>query len=360
MSRLHRAARFIIASLVASAISAFMWAQDAAAGCSGAEAELTALTRDLNRDAFEDAMGLLAKLQSSHAKCPAVLLANARILSVEGPPSAAARAFSEYADAMPDEAVGMAYFARFLIEQQQYAQADEFSSVALGRAPESAVTQSVRGQILAITGHDTQAKELLEKSCALDPDNVETQFQLGVLFDRVMWSAEAAKHFQKVVELDPAYASAWDYLALNLEPLGKEDQADAAYRQGLSVNREGRTFDAFLDYNYGRFLAKRNQLADAKKHLDKAVRIVPDFRATWYDRAKIGLRMGDYAQARSDGERALSITDKTGGILDLQVYTVLEHVYRRLGLNQLADQYAGLVRNTLPPARKDFGTSPQP
>jgi Tfp pilus assembly protein PilF len=67
----------------------------------------------------------------------------------------------------------------------------------------------------------------------------------------------------------------------------------------LSVNREGRSFDAFLDYNYGRFLAKRNQLVDAKKHLDKAVQTVPDFRATWYDRAKIGLRMGDYAQARS-------------------------------------------------------------
>lgn len=32
---------------------------------------------------------------------------------------------------------------------------------------------------------------------------------------------DAVEHFQKVVDLDPGYAFAWDYLALNLERLGK-------------------------------------------------------------------------------------------------------------------------------------------
>ena len=327
--------------------------------CSGAEPDLKTLTRDLNRNAYQNAKALLSTLQASHPECPPLLLANARILAAEGFPSAAGRAFSQYADKMPDEATGMAYFARFLIDRGQYAQADDFSREALDRAPGSPVTLAVRGQILALKGQAAEGMALLEKSCALDPDDAEAQFQLGAIFDRGKRPAEAVAHFQKVVESDPNYASAWDYLALNLEPLGKQDQADAAYRHGLDVNREGQYYDAFLDYNYGRFLAKRNQFADAKTHLDKAVEQVPDYRATWYDRARLNLRMGNYGQARSDGERALAITDKTGGILDLQLYVLLERVYRRLGEKQLADKYAQLTRDTPPPERKDYGTAPQ-
>ena len=161
-----------------------------------------------------------------------------------------------------------------------------------------------------------------------------------------------------MVDLDPGYASAWDYLALNLEPLGEVDRADAAYRQGFKVNHEGQFFDAFLDYNYGRFLAKRNQLLESKRHLDRAVELVPDYRATWYDRAKLNLRLGNYAQARTDAERAASLTAQTGGILDLQVYALLEQIYRRLGEKELADKYAALTRETPPPMRKGYEPAP--
>lgn len=353
------ASRFF-AACVAAQICLGACAQSNGSACNGAEADLQTLIHDLNRNAFDDARRVIVRVQSVHADCPALLLANARILAAEGSPSAAGRAFSQYADAMPDEATGMAYFARFLIDQEQYAQADQFSNEAYDRAPNAAVTQAVRGQILALKGQTREALEMLEKSCVLDPDDAETHFQAGVLLDREKRPADAVAHFEKVVDLDPNDGSAWDYLALNLEPLAREDQAEAAYRHGISVNREGRHHDAFLDYNYGRFLAKRNQLADAKIHLDKAVEQVPDYRAPWYDRAKLNLLTGNIAQARADGERALSIRDKTGGILDLQLYVLLERVYRRLGDQQLADKYAGLTRDTPPPARKDYpGQQPQ-
>ena len=358
MRAFHLASRFF-AACVATGMCLSIYAQSNSGACSGAEADLKILLHDLNRNTLDDAKIVIARVQAAHSDCPALLLAKARILAAEGFPSAAGRAFSQYRDAMPDDATGMAYFARFLIEQEQYAQADQFSNEAYNRAPDSPVTLAVRGQILAMKGQTSQGLEILEKSCALDPHDAEAQFQAGVLLDREKRPADAVAHFQKVVDLDPDYVSAWDYLALNLEPLGREDQAESAYRHGISVSREGQHYDAFLDYNYGRFLAKRNQLADAKIHLDKAVEKVPDYRATWYDRAKLNLLTGNLAQARTDGERALSIRDKTGGILDLQLYVLLERIYRRLGDKQLADKYADLTRETPPPARKDFGEQPQ-
>jgi hypothetical protein len=58
------------------------------------------------------------------------------------------------------------------------------------------------------------------------------------------------------------------------------------------VNHEGQQFDAFLAYNYGRFLARRSRLVESKLHLDRAVELVPDYRDTWYDRAKLKLTHG--------------------------------------------------------------------
>ena len=86
--------------------------------------------------------------------------------------------------------------------------------------------------------------------------------------------------------------------------------------------------------------------------------LVPEYRDTWYDRARLNLRMGNYAQARSDAERAANLIEQTGGILDLQVYTLLEQIYRRLGEKELADKYANLTRQTPPPTRKGSESTP--
>ena len=325
--------------------------------CAGAETQLKPLSTNLNRNEFLVAEDRLKLLKAEHPDCSLILLAEARIKASQGA-AEASDLFSRYLEKVPNDPEGLAYFARFLIDQGHYQQADELSDAALSQDVKNPAALAVRGQILIMKRQPQQGEELLLKSCELDPDNAESQFQLGVLYDRTKRPGEAVKHFQKVVDLDPGYASAWDYLALNLEPLGEVDRANAAYRHGLKVNHEGQQFDAFLDYNYGRFLAKRNHLAESKLHLDRAVELVPDDRDTWYDRAKLNLRIGNYAQARSDAERAASLIEQTGGILDLQVYNLLEQIYRRLGEKQLADKYANLTRQTPPPTRKGSESTP--
>jgi tetratricopeptide (TPR) repeat protein len=325
--------------------------------CAGAEIQLKSLSTNLNRNQFAVAQDRLTLLKAEHPDCSSILLAEARIKASQNA-AAASDLFSRYLEKVPTDPAGLAYFARFLIDQGQYQQADELSQAAVSQDMSNPAALAVRGQILTMKRQLEQGEELLIKSCELDPDNTESQFQLGALDDRTKRPGEAVKHFQKVVDLDPGYASAWDYLALNLEPLGEVDRADAAYRRGLEVNHEGQHFDAFLDYNYGRFLVKRNHLAESKLHLDRAVELVPDYRDTWYDRAKLNLRMGNYAQARSDAERAASLAEQTGGILDLQVYTLLEQIYRRLGEKELAAKYANLTRQTPPPTRKGSESTP--
>ena len=322
--------------------------------CSGADDKLTIISKDLARNTTGEAEALLVPLQAAYPNCAKLLLANARVKAAQGASAEAQGLYVRYLDLAPDDFTGIAYYARFLIDQEEYQRADDLSAAAFDHAPNNPAVLAVRGQILDMKRQSREGMELLNKSCELDPDNADAQFQLGALYDRSKRPEDAVKHFEKVVELDPNYSPAWDYLALNLEPLGEVDRADEAYRKGLAVNQKGAHFDAFLDYNYGRFLAKRNQLIESKKYLDRGVELVPEFRATWYDRAKVNLRLHNYTEARTDAEKAASLTEQTGGIIDLQIYSLLEQIYRRLGETELAEKYAALARETPPPVRKGY------
>jgi len=313
--------------------------------------ELGQVSRELAHDAPEAAQKLLDPIAASHPDCPAVLLAQARIEAATGQDSQAANHFERYLQLQPEDANGYAYFARFLLDRSQYQPADDMSSTAIQKDPNAPAALAVRGLILDMKGSPQQGKELLSRACRLDPEDVRAQFDLGSMDDRAKRPGEAVMHFKKVVSVEPGDPRAWDYLALNLEPLGEIDAAKDAYAKGLAVNQQGPHFDAFLDYNYGRLLMKLDRLSDSKIHLDRAVELVPQMRATWYERAKLDLRLKDYQRARADAEKAAAIPDPNGIIIDLQIYALLEQVYRRLGEAELAAKYAELGRQTPPPVR---------
>ena len=145
-----------------------------------------------------------------------------------------------------------------------------------------------------------RGQEIIGESLPTRAQRSRSAISTGAIYDSEKNSITAVKYFRQATTLNAADARAWDYLGLNLEPLEQLDAAEQAYRKALAVNQPGRYYDAFVDYNYGRFLAKRNQLADAKRHLDHAVELVPQVRAAWYERAKLNLRIKNYQQARTD------------------------------------------------------------
>jgi protein O-GlcNAc transferase len=319
--------------------------------CTSVEAQLALVSRQLTLDEPAVAERMLAPLAVSHPDCPAILLARARLQAAKGEAVEAANLFVRYTDLAPEDSSGYAYFGKFFLDQRDYQKADALSGAAVDKNPSNPAALALRGQILVMKGQSQEGRALLEKACQLDANDPEAQFQLGAVYDRAKQPADAVKHFRTAVTLNPRDARAWDYLGLNLEPLEQVDAAEQAYRKALGVNQEGRYFDAFLDYNYGRFLVKRNQLADSKQHLDRAVELVPQMRAVWYERAKLNLRLKNYQQARSDAEKAAKCEDRAGIIIDLQIYSLLEQVYSRLGETVLAKKYAQLSRETAPPVR---------
>jgi tetratricopeptide (TPR) repeat protein len=320
--------------------------------CDAAQPQVKVISLKLDHGDFAAAVRLLAPVANAFPECPLVLLAQGRTQAAQRDSAQADGSFARYVTAQPDDASGYAYYARFLLSQRQYQHADTLSSIALEKGHSVPIALAVGGQILFMKGQTSKGLDMLNEAGRLNPEDAESQYEIGSIYDRIKRPADAVKHFSRAVELNPRDARAFDYLALNLEPLGEIGPAEVAYKKGSAVNQPGPFYDGFLDYNYGRFLAKRGDLAASKIHLDRAVELVPDVRATWYERAKLNLKMKNYRQARSDAEHAESLSDRAGIIIDLQIYALLEQIYRHLGETGLADKYAQLSRNTLPPTRK--------
>jgi len=171
-----------------------------------------------------------------------------------------------------------------------------------------------------------------------------------MVYDSARRNPEAVAEFEKVIRLRPDDARAYDYMALNLEPLGEIQRAEAAYRKALAINR-GPLADPFLDYNYGRLLCKLNRLAECKQRLDRALEIAPETRAVCYEHARLNLRLERLRDARVDAERALALPDPGGFILDLQVYNLLVQIYSRMGDRDSAQRYARLSERASVPIR---------
>jgi tetratricopeptide (TPR) repeat protein len=323
------------------------WAQ-----CTGAEFQLLSVSNALSREDTQKAEQALDVIEHSHPNCPESLLDRGRLFYLQGDTSSAENALESYIRLQPDDARSYAYLAQIFLEQQQYQRADNASLMALDKNPIDATALALRGQILAMKGHLDEGITLLEQAIQYGPDDAEAHYQLGMLYARAKRRGDAAKEFQKALAIVPGNARAWDYLALSLEPLGEVEDAEDAYKKGEAVNKPGRHFDGFLDYNYGRFLAKLNRLNEAKGHLDRAVELAPNVRAVWYERAKLDISLKNYPAARADAEKAESLPDTGGVVLDLQMYNLLEEIYRRLGEKELADKYADLSRKTPGPGQQ--------
>ncbi len=71
--------------------------------CTGAEAQLALVSKELTLDAADVAEGMLRPIALSHPECPEILLAQARIQDARGNAQQAADLYIRYTDLEPDK-----------------------------------------------------------------------------------------------------------------------------------------------------------------------------------------------------------------------------------------------------------------
>jgi tetratricopeptide (TPR) repeat protein len=120
--------------------------------------------------------------------------------------------------------------------------------------------------------HRDWARPELEKLRKLDPKTPLYPYWLGRLDYDAMKYSTAVAHFNKALDLDPAYTRAYDNLGLCHEALGKYDDAIKDYRKAVELNRQNTPNSPWPPLNLGALLVKLGQLQEAEEYLQESLR----------------------------------------------------------------------------------------
>ncbi len=210
-----------------------------------------------------------------------------------------------------------------------------------------------QGIIGLALGRNAEAVEALDKAASLDPGSVDILYHRGRAalelsrqsYDQMFkqdphsWhvhqvlaeadvesgrDADAVGEYREAIAAAPAQGGLYEALGSSLWRLGKQDEAQAAYEQGLKIDPG----DVLTLYKLGCLRVDQSDAAGGKPLLDRVLAADPSLKLTRYYLGRAEYQLGNDDAAVKDFEQMLA--DNAEDDTRKQVYFQLSRVYRRM------------------------------
>lgn len=175
------------------------------------------------------------------------------------------KAVADYIAAMQESAdmpagqmqLGLMYLAR-----KQFDQAENAYRQALLIEPSFIPALMNLADLYRQQGRDRQAKPLLEKALAIDAQNADSQYAMGLLYIRLGQTAAAVEHLAAAAQAAPQVALYSYVYAVSLFETGKHEWAIATLKQSLKKHPGDRNILSAL----AAYLNKLGRVEEAKRY----------------------------------------------------------------------------------------------
>ncbi len=164
---------------------------------------------------------------------------------------------------------------------------------AVERDPASGRAVGGLGRLYQAHRYLDQARRCYERAADLDPGTAEWPYYLGFLAAGRGAHIEAARRFERVLELRPSYWAARVRLGNALLAAGDLDGADAAFRAARSAAPAA----PWGELGLGKTARRRGLFEEAAEHLRSALAVDPRHRETRYLLAMTERQLGNAARA---------------------------------------------------------------
>lgn len=168
-------------------------------------------------------------------------------------------------------------------------------------------------EVLVLAAQAAQHREehalaipLLERALESTPDDRGARFLLGAALERSGRHQEAASNFEHLLEAEPDFAPALNYLGYMWAERG-ENLARALELVQRAVALEPGN-GAYVD-SLGWALYQLGDFDLAREHLERAADLLPDDPTIWEHLADVYAALGEVEKARESYRRALAATD---------------------------------------------------
>jgi Tfp pilus assembly protein PilF len=122
------------------------------------------------------------------------------------------------------------------LRQKRYDVVEATARLILARAPDQPLALEWLGLARANRGFRDEGIELLRKAAALDPQRVETHYNLGLQLAARGDRDEAIRAFERAVAGRPNFVLAWYHLGNARAAAGERDKAVAAWQRALAID----------------------------------------------------------------------------------------------------------------------------
>jgi tetratricopeptide (TPR) repeat protein len=170
------------------------------------------------------------------------------------------------------------------------------------------------------------ARNFLEASAELAPNNAMAHYYLGRLYYTIQRFPQAVTEFEQVLKLNPSFVKGHDNLGLALEAVGNEEEAIQAYRKAIELNEQQKLRNEWPYLNLGKFLTTKNRYQESLQLLERAVQLNPKSAEACYVLGKVLNKLGRDAEALETLKRS---TSNDPGFDE--PHYLLSRIYRRLG-----------------------------
>ncbi|MBM4219257.1 MAG: type IV pilus biogenesis/stability protein PilW [Gammaproteobacteria bacterium] len=157
------------------------------------------------------------------------------------------------------------------------------------------------------------AREKIDKALAQDPRDVNVQLSAGIVYERLLDTKQAEKHFRQAVREDPASPEAQNALGAFL-CRNRQQAKDEEMFLKTAANPLYRT--PFVAYtNAGVCARSAGHLEQAEAYLRQALASKVDYPETYAQLASVLHERGSNLQARAFVERYLAVAPATPDML---------------------------------------------
>jgi len=164
-----------------------------------------------------------------------------------------------------------------------------------------------------------EAKSNATKALQLDDQIAEAHASLGAVYSFGLFWSPAEQEFRRALELNPGYATAHQWYALNLSTLGRHAEAVAEARRALELDPLSPIQNLF----FGQRLYYAGDYGAATVQVKKALALEPDFTFAHAVLGRIYVQQHAYAAALEEMQQAARGDDEQAFLGDLgYVYAV--------------------------------------
>jgi serine/threonine-protein kinase len=153
-----------------------------------------------------------------------------------------------------------------------------------------------------------QAKAFAERAIAIDDQLAEPHASLGLVYQKLWQWTEAEREYKRAIELNPNYATAYQWYFFLLGELGRFDEAALMIKRAHELDPLSSVIGVNLSMGYQ---VQNNQNASIENSL-KTIELDPTFSSGYVVLGLSYLKQGRNAEAIANLEKAIELSHRSG------------------------------------------------